>query len=210
MTDNLHLLINALFKSQVRTTFSHCDHREGDKLLVEWIVDHNPNITAEKARLITSMYRDSWGISPEGHSETNAFFPLVHFVKDKAVFNEGRVKVKLEELLRWRQMANCIGEDLMMASWLAYHFRWTDEDDSAPIKCGVLAQDLLGNEELKPFVTTTSDENGSEFYGVNYGGLGVAIAVGGVKELYTLVKSLQNRIEELESVVSTLKNSDTL
>lgn len=127
MTDNLHLLINALFKSQVRTKFSHCDHREGDKLLVEWIVDHNPNITAEKARLITSMYRDLWGISPEGHSETNAFFPLVHFVKDKAVFNEGKVKVKLEELLRWRQMANCIGEDLMMASWLAYHFRWTDQ-----------------------------------------------------------------------------------
>ena len=91
-----------------------------------------------------------------------------------------------------------------------YHFRWTDEDDSAPIKCGVLAQDLLGNEELKPFVTTTSDENGSEFYGVNYGGLGVAIAVGGVKELYTLVRSLQNRIEELESVISTLKKSDTL
>lgn len=127
MTDNLQLLINALFKSQGKTTFPHCDHREGDNLLVEWIVAHNPHITAEKARLITSMYRDSWGISPEGHSENNAFFPLVHFVKDKAVFNEGRVKVKLEELLRWRQMSNCIGEDLMMASWLAYHFRWTDQ-----------------------------------------------------------------------------------
>lgn len=134
MTDNLQLLINALFKSQVRTTFSNCDHREGDNLLVEWIVAHNPHITAEKARLITSMYRDLWGISPEGHSETNAFFPLVHFVKDKAVFNDGRVKVKLEELLRWRQMANCIGEDLMMASWLAYHFRWTDQTIT-PMTC---------------------------------------------------------------------------
>ena len=127
MTDNLELIINALFKAQGRNTFPTCDIREGDDLLNKWIVKHHPHITAEKARLITSMYRDTWSISPEGHSDTNEFFPLVHFVKDKAVFNEGRVKVKLGELLRWRQMANSIGEDLMVASWLAYHFRWSDQ-----------------------------------------------------------------------------------
>lgn len=145
MTDNLYLLIDALFKAQGRITFPDCDLREGENLLVEWIVDHNPHITAEKARLVTSMYRDSWGISPECHSDTNVFYPLVHFVKDKAVFNDGKVKVKLGELLRWRQLASSIGEDLMMASWLAYHFRWTDRNISSMIcftPCPVYDSDL--------------------------------------------------------------------
>ena len=92
-----------------------------------------------------------------------------------------------------------------------YHFLWKDEDDSAPIKCGVLAQDLLSNEKFEPFVVTTSDENGSEFYGVNYGGLGVAIASAGVKELYQLVKEQQTKIDELEQRLAIIEsNNNTL
>lgn len=92
-----------------------------------------------------------------------------------------------------------------------YHFRWKDEDDSAPIKCGVLAQDLLQNDKFIPFVSTYKDADGKEWYSVDYSGLGVAIASTGVKELYQLVKNQQAKIDELEQRLAIIEsNNNTL
>ena len=88
-----------------------------------------------------------------------------------------------------------------------YHFRWKDEDDSAPIKCGVLAQDLLQNDKFIPFVSTYKDADGKEWYSVDYSGLGVAIASTGVKELYQLVKNQQAKIDELEQRLAIIESN---
>lgn len=90
-----------------------------------------------------------------------------------------------------------------------YHFRWKDEDDTAPIKCGVLAQELLKNYKFKPFVISSNDENGEEWYSVNYAGLGLAIASNGVKELYALVKQQELKISTLEKRISELENTNS-
>ena len=92
-----------------------------------------------------------------------------------------------------------------------YHFRWKDEDDSAPIKCGVLAQDLLQNDKFIPFVSTYKDADDKEWYSVDYSGLGVAIASNGIKQLYQLVKNQQAKIDELEQRLAIIEsNNNTL
>lgn len=89
-----------------------------------------------------------------------------------------------------------------------YHFRWKGEDDTAPIKCGVMAQDLLENDKFKPFVGSNTDENGDEFYNVNYAGLGVAIASNGIKQLYDIVKQQQAKIDELEQRLAIIESKN--
>lgn len=126
MSDNLSLLIQALFLSAQRLTTGN--HMSNDCAITEWIRNHHPNVTAEKAHLILSMYRDCWIYSPEGEGKSNIFYPLVHYVQDKAVFKDSNIKVKLKELLRWRQLSCAIGEELLMLTWYAYHFRWTYQE----------------------------------------------------------------------------------
>ena len=79
-----------------------------------------------------------------------------------------------------------------------YHFRWKDEDDSAPIKCGVIAQELMNNKKFLPFVGSSHDENNEEWYSVDYGGLAVAVSVKGIQELHAKVKALEERVKALE------------
>ncbi len=82
------------------------------------------------------------------------------------------------------------------------------EDEDKILKIGVSAQAV--REVFPEAVTLITPDGYDAYYGVNYMQLLTAVGINGLKELYALVKSLQNRIEELESVVSTLKNSDTL
>ena len=76
------------------------------------------------------------------------------------------------------------------------------------MKIGVSAQAV--REVFPEAVTLITPDGYDAYYGVNYMQLLTAVGINGLKELYALVKSLQNRIEELESVISTLKKSDTL
>ena len=82
------------------------------------------------------------------------------------------------------------------------------EDEDKILKIGVSAQAV--REVFPEAVTLITPDGCDAYYGVNYMQLLTAVGINGLKELYALVRSLQNRIEELESVVSTLKNSDTL
>ena len=82
------------------------------------------------------------------------------------------------------------------------------EDKDKILKIGVSAQAV--REVFPEAVTLITPDGYDAYYGVNYMQLLTAVGINGLKELYALVKSLQNRIEELESVISTLKKSDTL
>ena len=82
------------------------------------------------------------------------------------------------------------------------------EDEDKILKIGVSAQAV--KEVFPEAVTLITPDGYDAYYGVNYMQLLTAVGINGLKELYALVRSLQNRIEELESVISTLKKSDTL
>ena len=82
------------------------------------------------------------------------------------------------------------------------------EDKDKILKIGVSAQAV--REVFPEAVTLITPDGYDAYYGVNYMQLLTAVGINGLKELYALVRSLQNRIEELESVISTLKKSDTL
>ena len=88
-------------------------------------------------------------------------------------------------------------------------FKFTyKNDDGKTVHYGVSAQKV--QPYFPELITLSENQEYGNTLGIKYIEFNTLMAVGGVKELYTLVKSLQNRIEELESVVSTLKNSDTL
>lgn len=134
MTDILSLFIQAAFSSKLgdgsraaglkgyddTTLF---EMRAKDKLRQDC-----PFLTEEKIRQIGAMYKDCWQKSPDDKSCHGVLYPLVHFVKDKAVYQDGQLKVKLDELFRWRQLAFAIGEDMLVCAWLAYHFRWKPQE----------------------------------------------------------------------------------
>ena len=88
-------------------------------------------------------------------------------------------------------------------------FKFTyKNDDGKTVHYGVSAQKV--QPYFPELITLSENQEYGNTLGIKYIEFNTLMAVGGVKELYTLVKFLQNRIEELESVVSTLKNSDTL
>ena len=84
-------------------------------------------LTEEKISQILSLYRDVWSKDPDGSEDETFFYTLAHFVADKVRLCNNCVKVRLNELLRWRQLAYAIGEDVLVCSWLAYRFRWTNQ-----------------------------------------------------------------------------------
>ena len=88
-------------------------------------------------------------------------------------------------------------------------FKFTyKNDDGKTVHYGVSAQKV--QPYFPELITLSENQEYGNTLGIKYIEFNTLMAVGGVKELYTLVKSLQNRIEELESVISTLKKSDTL
>ena len=63
----------------------------------------------------------------------------------KAVLHHGELQVKLDELLRWRQLAYWVGEDMLVCAWMAYRFRWTPQvswNVSWNMTCGAYDADL--------------------------------------------------------------------
>lgn len=136
MTDILSLFIRAAFTvdlgCNVRTLGLKDSLKEEDAPFVRWTEDRLRqkwfHLTEEKIRQMGAMYKDNWRESPDDQDCHSLLFPLVHFVKDKAVYQGGQLKVKLDELLRWRQLAFAIGEDIMVCAWLAYHFRWNSQE----------------------------------------------------------------------------------
>ena len=104
-----------------------------------------PYLTEEKIGQMMSMYHDCWRKSPDASADSSFFYTLVHFVEKKAVLHHGELQVKLEELLRWRQLAYWVGEDMLVCAWMAYRFRWTPQviwNVSWNMTCGAYDADL--------------------------------------------------------------------
>ena len=106
-----------------------------------------------------------------------------------------RLKNRLEDI-------NNVLENIESIQTFKYTFK---NDSSNDVNIGVSAQDLI---KVYPELvkTTHTDEDGTEFYGVNYAELSV-IALQGLKELHTLVKDQRSQIDLLKQEIAELKNT---
>ena len=106
-----------------------------------------------------------------------------------------RLKNRLEDI-------NNVLENIESIQTFKYTFK---NDSSNDVNIGVSAQDLI---KVYPELvkTTHTDEDGTEFYGVNYAELST-IALQGCKELHQLVKDQQSQIDLLKQEIAELKNT---
>lgn len=121
MTDLLSLYIESVFSSCSTGSFSL-----KEELISEHLRSHHPHLTEEKIKQVHAMYRECWSHHPDDSRQTDFFYTIIQFAKEKVLLRGNQVRVKLEELLRWRRLAEIIGEDTLVTAWLAYHFRWTE------------------------------------------------------------------------------------
>lgn len=131
MTDLLSIFIKAVLGHECA---SHREQRDvwpdcpfDARSLICALRNEHPHLTEEKISQLLSLYKDLWSKDPEGSNDRNFFYVLEHFVEDKATLHDNCIRVRLDELLRWRHLAYDIGEDVLACSWLAYRFRWTDQ-----------------------------------------------------------------------------------
>ena len=153
MTDLLSLFIRAVFAAGSGKRHEGNSAREllqdADPFSLESVKAYLrlecPFLTEEKIGQMMSMYHDCWRKSPDGSADNSFFYTLAHFVEKKAVLHHGELQVKLDELLRWRQLAYWVGEDMLVCAWMAYRFRWTPQvswNVSWNMTCGAYDADL--------------------------------------------------------------------
>lgn len=142
MTDVFSILIQAVFSTDYKidmfppasVTLSGLDRYFNGELVPDREVkrilrEKHPYLTEEKLSQVLALYHDIGIKAPEKDGPDNVFYSLVRFVKDKAVLHGDLLRVRFEELLRWRELAYFIGEDILVCTWLAYRFRWTSQDE---------------------------------------------------------------------------------
>ena len=81
----------------------------------------------------------------------------------------------------------------------AVKFRFKDEKIDR-VHYGVIAQEIMGHFKDVVYYDSTDE------YSVNYQELTAAISICGIKELYSLVKSQQAKIEELEKRLAAIES----
>lgn len=86
-----------------------------------------------------------------------------------------------------------------------FKYKWKHNDDliTEPT-VGVVAQYINSNERLRQFVDYNSEY---DEYGVSYTKLALSVAVGGTQALHAKVKTLEERIEALESLLNKEEQS---
>ena len=86
-----------------------------------------------------------------------------------------------------------------------FRFKFKDETEEDRINIGVSAQDV--NQCLPELVDSTENRGYNDLLSLNYTSLNTVFAIGGLKELYQLVKDQQSKIDELESRISELETN---
>lgn len=130
MTDLISIFIKAVFGAGCELIHEHSfrtDELFDGCLWKRSLRSEYPYLTEEKISQILSLYQDNWSKDPDKSENKDFFYVFAHFVNGKAVLQDKQVCVRLEELLRWRQVSYAIGEDVLVCAWLAYRFRWSSQ-----------------------------------------------------------------------------------
>lgn len=89
----------------------------------------HPELSDDQIRTIYSLYRDEWVFLPDQqrdydeNSIPNIFNVLFRFAESVLRINGREPQVRFRHLFRWREVTQMIGEDLVIAAFLAFRRR---------------------------------------------------------------------------------------
>lgn len=130
--NNLIQTIQTLFLRQnpekvIRSLYQTdgCDYISGNygsyNIDIAETLDSNRN--RDELRHIDNKSHAEWykSIDPRlGNSnKRNIFNSLLHFTKDILIENSNDIVCEFSQLLRWRELASCLGEDIFTTAYLA-------------------------------------------------------------------------------------------
>ena len=80
MTDLLSLYIESVFSSCSTGSFSL-----KEELISEHLRSHHPHLTEEKVKQVHAMYRECWSHHPDDSRQTDFFYTIILFAKEKVL-----------------------------------------------------------------------------------------------------------------------------
>lgn len=86
-----------------------------------------PYLNDDKQQLMTRLFCDEWSYSLDSnslHDVQNILYALVHEVNSLLVYKDGLPTIKLDSILRWRLISLYIGDDVLIAAYLAFRDRY--------------------------------------------------------------------------------------
>lgn len=94
-------------------------------MFVEECRCHHPELSDDQIRVMYQLYADEWS---DGNL-WNIFEVLTRFSHEVLRLYDGEPLVRFENLFRWRETSQIIGEDLLVSAFLAYTYRETPDDE---------------------------------------------------------------------------------
>ncbi|MDE7408727.1 MAG: hypothetical protein K2N09_01760, partial [Muribaculaceae bacterium] len=98
-----------------------------DVMFVDECRCHHPELSDDQIRMIFGLFRDEWAFPPEDISDTQTktkqdiFNVLFRFTQEVMRLKNGGPLVIFRHLFRWRELTLFVGEDTMVAAFMAYH-----------------------------------------------------------------------------------------
>lgn len=100
-----------------------------EALFVDECRTHHPELSDDQIRMIFGLYRDEWAMSPNDYSfestpdRYSLFNVLFKFTTEVLRLKNKEPLVIFRHLLRWRELSLNVGEDILVAAFLAFHNR---------------------------------------------------------------------------------------
>ena len=98
-----------------------------EQMFIDTVKCFHPELSDDHLRLLFNLYKDVWS---KGPAEPNIFYSLVPFVTDVISIESKIPYIKIEHLLRWRELTQMIGEDMLICAALAFCDIYTDRERS--------------------------------------------------------------------------------
>lgn len=102
--------------------------------VVAYAREKMPYLNDDKQQLMTRLFCDEWAFSPESrsvHGSPNILYALIHEVNSLLVVKDGSPAVRLDSILRWRMISLDLGDDVLIAAFLAFR----DRHAAGPSNC---------------------------------------------------------------------------
>ena len=94
-----------------------------EPIFVDTVKRNHLELSDDHLRLLFRLYMDVWS---KGPAESNIFYSLIPFVKDVLCTESKQPYVRLEQLFRWRELTQIVGENFLISAALAICDIYTD------------------------------------------------------------------------------------
>lgn len=102
--------------------------------VVAYAREKMPYLNDDKQQLMIRLFCDEWAFPPESrsvHGSPNILYALIHEVNSLLVVKDGSPAVRLDSILRWRMISLDLGDDVLIAAFLAFR----DRHAAGPSNC---------------------------------------------------------------------------